>query len=66
MADFEMTDLRWHTCTEADPWCPELGKRGLHPAAVEVGEQTSSFPGGDMQNMLCPHCGKQWLQELPQ
>lgn len=61
-----MTDLRWHTCTAGDPWRPALGKRGLHPDAVEVGEQTSAFPGGDKQNMFCPHCKTQWLQELPQ
>lgn len=63
---FVMTDLRWHTCTSGDPWRSDLGKRGTHPDAVEVGPQATRYPSGDIVTMSCPHCKTLWTQELPQ
>jgi hypothetical protein len=50
---FALTDLRWHTCTAADPWRSEMGKRGAHPDAVDFGER----------EMRCPHCMAEWTHE---
>ena len=61
-----LRDLRWHTCTPGDPWTPEMGRRGIHPDAEEIGAQRDGYPGGDLQEMRCPTCGVEWTQELPQ
>jgi len=60
-----ITDLRRHVCTKKDPWREDMGKRGIHPEAIE-GEQENSNFGGDMINWNCPMCGANWKQELPQ
>ena len=60
-----MNDLRYHTCTKDDPWHEGIGKRGLHPDAIE-GEQIDRDFGGDMVCWHCPTCGTRWKQELPQ
>jgi hypothetical protein len=62
----QITDLRWHTCTAGDPWRSDMGKRGAHPDAAEIGEQEKGYPSGDRQRMRCPHCRVEWTQELPQ
>ncbi len=62
----ELKDLRWHTCTEDDPWREDMGRRGIHPEAHEVGEQKDGYPGGDTVTMRCPTCGVTWTKELPQ
>jgi NAD-dependent SIR2 family protein deacetylase len=62
----KLTDLRWHTCTKDAPWTDDCGKRGVHPDAVVVGDQTSSSFGGDFQEYHCPHCNVTWEKELPE
>lgn len=54
-----------HVCTKDDPWTPENGKRATHPDAVEDG-QSDGYPGGDMVDYKCPHCGLEFSVELPQ
>lgn len=54
-----------HTCTKSDPWRPDMGKRGIHPEAIE-GEQIDGYPGGDFVRWHCPICDVRWKEELPQ
>ena len=61
----KITDLRWHTCTQEDPWTPETGKRGFHPDAKPQ-SQKDGYPGGDIVDWHCPVCGTSWKEELPQ
>lgn len=49
-------------CTAA---APSAHKR-VHPDAREIGEQRDGYPGGDKITLLCPHCGLEWDEELPQ
>lgn len=53
-----------HICTKDDPWTPEKG-RAIHPDAV-AGDQRDGYPGGDMVDYKCPHCGREFSVELPQ
>lgn len=52
-------------CTKDNPCPKDWDGRGIHPDAVVVGEQ-DGWPGGDLENYECPHCGRRWTQELPQ
>lgn len=61
----QITDLRYHTCTKDSPWREDMGKRGVHPDAIE-GAQTDGYPGGDIVRWRCPNCGVRWKEELPQ
>ena len=55
------------TCTAETPWMPNIKPRGqvIHTDAVE-GDQRDGYPGGDLVEMSCPHCGHEWTVELPQ
>ena len=53
-----------YICTAEAPWTPEKGP-ATHPDAKE-GRQLDGYPGGDLVEYLCPHCGKGFMVELPQ
>lgn len=55
------------TCTAETTWSPNIKVRGqvIHPDAEE-GRQRDGYPGGDLVDMRCPHCGHEWTMELPQ
>jgi hypothetical protein len=56
-------------CTAEQPWDrgsrPRAPARVIHPDAKE-GKQSDGYPGGDIVDMACPHCGHTWEMELPQ
>ena len=55
-----------YICTANMPWREDLGVPVVHPDAREIGDQEDGWPGGDLVNYLCPHCGHRWRMELPQ
>jgi len=60
-----LKDLRYHTCTKKDPWREDMGKRGLHPDAIE-GEPEDGPTGYDIVLWHCPTCGVRWKHEIIQ
>lgn len=54
--------VREEPCTAASP----NKSARVHPDAVEVGGQRDGWPGGDWITLQCPHCGREWDEELPQ
>lgn len=61
-----LTCLRWHTCTADDPWRPEIGRRCVHPDAIEGDQDDDWTTGISCQRFHCPHCGTRWKQEMAQ
>ncbi len=53
-------------CSPEHPMPKDATGHWEHTNTVEVGEQTSGFPGGDIVTILCTDCGKKWKEELPQ
>ena len=50
-----------HECTADDPWSPSKGKRARHRDAAFM--RSLSEPERDV--FQCPHCGLQFVEEVP-
>lgn len=57
-------------CTPEDPWTPDKTPnsrtRIKHGNVIEIGDQRSGWPCGDIVRYKCVNCNHTWEEELPQ
>lgn len=61
----EPTTADRFVCTAETPWQPQMA-RSIHPDAAVVGLGRDGYPGGDLQDYKCPHCGLFFTVEIGQ